>query len=166
MLQLRPIHAISPLTVAPLAPRKNSTSSGPRQEGVLVVRSATSMRKMSALPKTEGAGEVAVHRLGKTRECQITGRAPSCSLEMPHRHPEHSLRELSLSFSLDMMSQRSPFAWGSTAAKYRNLVQATCCRFKLKLVVTWVHDSQSMVARGAACGTPECWPALTTSLFD
>ena len=68
--------AISLLTVAPLAPRKNSTSSGARQEGV--VRSASATRNIACLPNMAVAGEDAGAALGNKLGPQLELRAESC----------------------------------------------------------------------------------------
>ena len=96
-------HAISQLTVAPLAPRKKSASLWTR--AVANTRSSQAMRKVCVLPKMEGAGGLAVPHLGKKWRPLLELRPPSCSLGVPRTVPECCVREPTQSFSLVRTSQ-------------------------------------------------------------
>ena len=103
------------------------------------------MRKVLELPNMAVTSGVADSTKGNKSGPQLELRASSHRLDRSRGHPERSVRKLSCRLSQLTAHSTSPFVWGSTAAKYGNLLHATACGFKLKLVGMWVCDSQSMV---------------------
>ena len=89
--------AVSPLTIAPPAPRKIIASSWTRALGT--VRSARAMRNVCRLPNMAGTSGGAGSRKGKKLGPQLELRAASYRPGVPRRpHPERTVRELLGSF--------------------------------------------------------------------